>query len=69
MWLQGRDLIAITDTWRDSSRDWNSVMDGYVLFRKDISARQSSGVVLYVREQLEYIEFCLGMMNKWRVYG
>jgi len=32
---QDHDLIAITGTWWDSSRDWNAVMDGYTLFRKD----------------------------------
>ena len=26
---QGHDLIAITETWWDSSHDWNVVMDGY----------------------------------------
>lgn len=32
---QGHDLIAITEMWWDSSRDWNSIMEGYVLFQKD----------------------------------
>ncbi|GAB0208569.1 cAMP-dependent protein kinase inhibitor alpha [Grus japonensis] len=36
---QGHDLIAITETWWDSSHDWNAVMDDYVLFRKDRPAR------------------------------
>ncbi|GAB0204056.1 hypothetical protein GRJ2_002871200 [Grus japonensis] len=36
---QGHDLIAITETWWDSSHDWNAVMDGYILFRKDRPAR------------------------------
>lgn len=34
--LQGHDLIAVTEMWWDSSHDWNVVMDGYVLFRKDL---------------------------------
>ncbi|GAB0208991.1 hypothetical protein GRJ2_003364800 [Grus japonensis] len=59
--LQGQDLIAITETWWDSSNDWNAVMDGYILFRKDRPARQGGGVVLYVREQLECIELRLGV--------
>ena len=33
------DLVAITEMWWDSSRDWNVVMDGYVLLRKDRPAR------------------------------
>jgi len=39
--------------------DWHAVMDGYRLLRKDRPTRQGGGVALYVREQLEYIEFCL----------
>ncbi|GAB0207210.1 hypothetical protein GRJ2_003186600 [Grus japonensis] len=59
--LQGHDLIAITETWWDSSHDWNAVMDGYILFRKDRPARRGGGVALYVREQLKCIKFCLGV--------
>ncbi|GAB0209016.1 hypothetical protein GRJ2_003367300 [Grus japonensis] len=59
--LQGQDLIAITETWWDSSQDWNAVMDGYVLFRKDRPARRGGGVALYVREQLECIEIHIGV--------
>ncbi|PKU37911.1 zinc finger swim domain-containing protein 6- hypothetical protein [Limosa lapponica baueri] len=33
VWPQGHDLMAITETWWDSSHDWNAVMDGYVLYR------------------------------------
>jgi len=35
-------------------------MDGYRLFRKNRPTRRGGGVVLYVREQLECIELCLG---------
>ena len=59
----GHDLIAITETWWDSSHDWNVVMEGYVLFRKDRLARRGGGVALYVREQLECIELHLGESN------
>ncbi|GAB0206453.1 hypothetical protein GRJ2_003110900 [Grus japonensis] len=61
VWSQGHDLIAITETWWDRSHDWNAVMDGYVLFRKDRPARRGGGVALYVREQLECIELRLGV--------
>uniref|UniRef100_A0A803XQR1 unspecific monooxygenase n=1 Tax=Meleagris gallopavo TaxID=9103 RepID=A0A803XQR1_MELGA len=44
---QGHDLIAITETWWDSLHDWNVVMEGYVLFRKDRLARRGGGVALY----------------------
>ena len=36
MRLPGHDLIAVTEMWWDSSHDWNVLMDGYVLFRKDL---------------------------------
>jgi len=35
-------------------------MDGYTLLRKDRPTRQGGGFALYVREQLECIELCLG---------
>ncbi|GAB0175730.1 hypothetical protein GRJ2_000038200 [Grus japonensis] len=31
---QGHDLIATTETWWDSSHDWNAVMDGYIVFKE-----------------------------------
>jgi len=41
---QGHDLIAITETWWDSSHDWNAVIDGYTLFRKHRPTRRGGGV-------------------------
>ena len=52
------DLVPITETWWDSSHDWNVVMDGYVLLRKGRPSRRGVGVALYVREQLQCIEYC-----------
>jgi len=46
---QGHDLIAITETWWDSSHHWNAVIDGYIFFRKDRTTRQGGGVAPYVR--------------------
>ena len=48
--------MAITETWWDRSHDRHVVMD--VLLRKDRPARRGGGVALYVREQLERIEYC-----------
>ena len=61
MQLQGCDLVGTMELWRDSSHDWNAAMDGYMLFRKDRLGRKGDGVALYVRGQLECLEFCLGM--------
>ena len=55
------DLVAVTETWWDSSHGWNVVMDGYVFLWEDRPARQGGGVALYVREQLERIEYCPGV--------
>lgn len=33
--LESYNLIAITETWRDESYDWSTVIDGYKLFRRD----------------------------------
>jgi len=59
--LRGYDIIGITETWWDSSYDWNIGMGGYKLFRKDRQGRQGVGVTLYVKDQLECTELCLGV--------
>ena len=59
------DLVAVTETWWDSSHGWNVVMDGYVFLRKDKPASQGDGVALYVREQLQCIEYCPGGDEEW----
>jgi len=58
---QGHDLIAITETWWDSSRDWNAVIASYKRFRKQRPTRHGGGLALHVREQLECIKLCLGL--------
>lgn len=55
------DLIGITEMWWNGSHDWTSAMERYRLFRTDRLRRRGRGVALYVREQLEYKEFCLGI--------
>lgn len=45
--------------WWDRSHEWNVVMDGYVILRKDRPARQGGG------EQLEFIECCPGADEEW----
>lgn len=55
MQSQGFDLIAITETWWDSSCDWNVVI-------KERQTRKA-GWWSYprVRQHLECIELCLGV--------
>jgi len=55
------NLVAVTEMWWDNLHDWYAVMDGYRLFRKDRPTRRGGGVALYVREQLECTELCLGV--------
>ncbi|KAK4806252.1 hypothetical protein QYF61_013396 [Mycteria americana] len=57
---RGYDLVGIMETWW-KNQDWSVAMEGYRLFRKDSMGRQGGGVALYVREQLECMELCLGM--------
>lgn len=77
MWSQGYDLIAVTETRWDSSYDWNAIMEGYALFKKDRTGRQGGRVALYKRpeenskrtiehssltgEQLECVDLCPGL--------
>lgn len=46
--------------WWDSAHDWNTLMEGYVLFRKDSLGKWGGGDALYVREQLECTQLHLG---------
>ena len=59
--LQGYDLIGITETWWDGSYDWSVGMERYRLFMKERQGRRGAGVTLYVSDQLECTELCLGM--------
>ena len=37
--------------------DWSAAMDGYRLFRRDREGKRDGGVVLYVRECIDCLEF------------
>ena len=58
------DLIAVTKTCYDSSHDWNAVMEGYVVFRKDRLGKGGGGAALSVRDQLEYNGLYLGEVEE-----
>lgn len=62
---QSNDLLVITEIWWGRSHNWNTVVDGCVLWRKDRPARWVGGVALHVREQHECIELCLEMNDEW----
>jgi len=47
--------------WREGTYDWSVGMEGYRLFKKDSLEAQGEGVDLYVNDQLECMEFCLGV--------
>ena len=57
--LESCDLIAITETWWDESRDWNVGLDGYRLFRRDRQGRRGGGVALYLKKTLQSEELSL----------
>lgn len=50
----GFNLTEITETWWDSSQDWDVVMESYILFRRDRPGRSGGGVALYVRKHGMY---------------
>jgi len=62
--LQDYDLVGITEMCWDGSYDKSAEMEGYRLFRKDRQGRQGGGITLYVSDQLECMELCLGMDEK-----
>lgn len=63
--FQGYDLVKTTEKWRDGLSDWRAAMDKYRLFRKDRPGRWGESVALGVREQLEYMELCVGMDSEF----
>jgi len=68
--LRGYDIIGITEMWWGGSCDWSGGMQRYRPFRKDRQGRQGEDVVLYVNDQLECMELCLGWMRSQpRAYG
>ena len=50
---EGYDIVGITETWWDDSHDWNVLVDGYELFKKNRKGRRGGGVALYVRRGLD----------------
>ena len=42
-WLQGYNVIGITEMWWNGSHNWNVGMDGYKLFRKDRQQKRGVG--------------------------
>jgi len=46
MLLESCDLIALTETWWDESRDWSVAIDGYRLFRRDRRGKRGGGIAL-----------------------
>ena len=54
------DLIGIIDIWWDSLHDC-SIAGLHKPFTRDSPGRKGGGVTLDVKEQLEYVELCLGM--------
>lgn len=61
---QGFDLTAVTETWWDSSHDWNAVMKGYMMFRRERAGRHGGRVTLCVIQHLKIIELCPGVNDE-----
>lgn len=52
---QGHNLLAVAETWWDSSHDLDAVTHSYVPFRKDRPAKWGDGAAFYVRVELECV--------------
>lgn len=57
--LENYDLTAITQTWWDDSRNWNTMIEDQELFRRDRQGRRGEGVALYVRKWVDCKELPL----------
>ena len=63
--LQGYDLVGITETWWDGSRDWSVAMEGYGQALGRTGWEDEEGEwPFYVREQLECMEPWLGRADE-----
>jgi len=47
-WLQGYDVIGITEIWWDDFHNWNVGIDVYKLLRKDRQEIRGGCVALYI---------------------
>jgi len=59
--LWGYDIIGNMETWWGSSYDGSIGMGGYRLFKKVRQGRRGGDVALYLKDQLECVELCLGL--------
>jgi len=50
------DLVIITETWWDNSRDWSAATDGYKCFRRDKQGKRGGEVALCVRDSFNCME-------------
>jgi len=54
--LESCNLVAISETWWNESRDWSTAIQGYRLFRRDRRGTRSRGVALCEKKWTEYEE-------------
>ena len=57
------DLVAVTETWWDRSRDWSAAMDGYKLFRKDSKEGGVAAWISMSASALRLLSSWLGMVR------
>ena len=44
------DPVGITETWWDESHDWNGLITGYNLYRRNKPNKKGGGVAFYVKD-------------------
>ncbi|XP_053897559.1 uncharacterized protein LOC128844145 [Malaclemys terrapin pileata] len=47
------DIIGITETWWTEDNQWDTIILGYKIYRKDRTGRAGEGMALYVKENVE----------------
>lgn len=57
--LQDHNIVVITETWWDNSRDWSVAISGYKLFRRDRQGKRGGCVAIYTRKEAKCGELSL----------
>jgi len=61
--LGNYDLTAISETWWDESHSWNTMIEGYKLFRRYRQGRRGEGLALYFNKWIDCEELPLRNSN------
>lgn len=67
--LENHDIVAVTETWWDDSRNESVAIDDCKLFRRDRQEGRGESVAIYIRKGVECKELSLRIvLNKLKAY-